>query len=110
MENQALNQNTEEQFRAAVLNIGGNTSFSKEFHLGEGWIAMHLNFHIAWVRSTGATVAVDGPLNFIKNVYLKTDRGDILCNVPGKALYLWAQIKNGTAAPYDILAATPATS
>jgi hypothetical protein len=70
-----------------VININGTTTFGKDFPLGEGWLKMLLRFNHSLTIGTGTTPIAESELLIIKNVMLKTDRGEILCNLPGRALY-----------------------
>jgi hypothetical protein len=91
------------------LNNAGQTQFSKEFPMGEGWFSMNLSFNLVFVVGTGTTPIAEGELLYIKNVLLRTDRGEIVCNLPGRALWKIASLKNG-ALPYkDAIAAASAT-
>ena len=92
----------------ATLNANGQTQFSKEFPMGEGWFSLQLAINISLTHGTGTTPVSEGELLVIKNVYLRTDRGEILCNLPGRALWKLAALKNG-ALPYkDAIAAATA--
>jgi hypothetical protein len=70
-----------------ATNQGGSVVFSKEFALGEGWVKMLLRFNHSLTIGTGTTPVTEGELLIIKNVLLKTDRGEILCNLPGRAIF-----------------------
>jgi hypothetical protein len=93
----------------AALNVGGNTPFSKEFRLGQGWYAMWLHFAIAVTIGTGAGVLSDGLLRLIRKLFLKTDRGELLCNEPGRAMFYIAAYKFGTRPQISTLTAASAT-
>ncbi len=94
----------------AALNTGGAaTQFSKEFPMGEGWYRMNLNIAISLVVGTGTTPITEGELLFIKNVLLKTDRGEIICNLPGRALYKIATYQNSSPPNKDAIAAANGT-
>jgi hypothetical protein len=93
---------------AACVNAG-QTQFSKEFPMGEGWFSMWLTFNLVFVVGTAATPIAEGELLYIKNVQLRTDRGEILCNLPGRALFKIAALKNGTLPYKDAIAAASAT-
>lgn len=93
---------------AALVN-SGQVSFSKEFPMGEGWFAMLLEFNFAVVIGTGAGPVTEGELLIIKNVLLKTDKGEIICNLPGRALWKIAALKNGALPFKDAIAAASAT-
>ncbi len=93
----------------APMTINGQTMFSKEYPMGEGWFAIWLRFNIVFVVGTGTTPITEGELLFIKNVLLRTDRGEIICNLPGRALYKIATYKCGTPLRKDAIAAASAT-
>ena len=93
----------------ATLNNSGQTQFSKEFPMGEGWFAMFITINIVLTVGTASGATAEGELLFVKNVLLRTDRGEIICNLPGRALWKIAALKNG-ALPYkDAIAAASAT-
>lgn len=93
----------------AALNNAGQTQFSREFPMGEGWFAMFIVLNIALTVGTGTGAATEGELLYVKNVLLRTDRGEILCNLPGRAIWKIAALKNG-ALPYkDAIAASNGT-
>lgn len=92
----------------AAMNINGQTTFSKEFPMGEGWYKMMLRIGISVVIGTGTTPIAESELLFIKGVMLKTDRGELLCNLPGRALYKIAVIKAGSPPRKDAMAAATA--
>lgn len=94
---------------AALATGGANTIFSKEFPMGEGWYTMNIRIGIVLVVGTGTTPIAEGELMFIKNILLKTDRGEILCNLPGRALYKIATYQNSCAPNKDAIAAASAT-
>lgn len=92
------------------LAVGGaSTIFSKEFPMGEGWYTMNIRIGITLVVGTGTTPISEGELIFVKNVLLKTDRGEILCNLPGRALYKIATYQNSCAPNKDNIAAANGT-
>lgn len=93
----------------AALNASGQTQFSKEFPMGEGWFALFLTLNLTVVIGTGAGPIAEGELLFVKNVLLRTDRGEILCNLPGRALWKIAALKNGALPHKDAIAAASAT-
>lgn len=92
------------------LAIGGKSVISDPLPMGEGWYRMHLRIGIVLVVGTASGPTTEGELLFIRNILLKTDRGEILCNLPGRALYKIASIKGGLVAPRkDAIAAASAT-
>ena len=93
----------------SALTVGGQSQFSKEFPMGEGWFSMTLVINIILVVGTGTTPLTEGELLFVKNVLLRTDRGEILCNLPGRALWKIAVFKNGCLPYKDAIAAASAT-
>lgn len=94
----------------SALNIGGRTTFGqREFPLGEGWYKMKLRFNLVVVIGTGTTPITEGELIFLKNILLKTDRGEILCNLPGRALYKINNHKTGQVSRKDAIAAASGT-
>jgi hypothetical protein len=93
----------------AALNTSGQTQFSKEFPMGEGWYALFIIINIALTIGTGTTPVTEGELLFIKNVLLRSDRGEILCNLPGRAIWKLAALKNGALPAKDAIAASTAT-
>lgn len=93
----------------ATMNVNGITPFSREFPMGEGWYKMNLRINIAVTIGTGSGPVTEGELLLIKNVMVRTDRGEILCNLPGRALYKIANWKTGTPPRKDAIAAASAT-
>jgi hypothetical protein len=86
-----------------------STVFGKEFPLGEGWYKANVRFNLVFVVGTGTTPITEGELLYIKNVQLRTDRGEIICNLPGRALYKIATYKTGQAPFKDAIAASNGT-
>ena len=91
------------------LNNGGTTTLGKDFPLGEGWMKMLLRFNFSLTVGTGTGAITEGELLIIRNVLLKTDRGEILCNIPGRALYKIAAYQTGQLPRKDAIAAATAT-
>lgn len=85
------------------------TVFGKEFPLGEGWYKVNLRYNLAVVIGTGAGPVTEGELLIGKNIQLRTDRGEILCNLPARALYKIATYKTGQTPFKDAIAASTAT-
>lgn len=93
-----------------TLGINGKTVISDPLPVGEGWYRMHLRINEILVVGTGTTPIAEGELHFIKNILFKTDRGEIICNLPGKAIYKIASFKARLVAPRkDAIAAASAT-
>jgi hypothetical protein len=93
----------------AALNVSGQTPFSKEFPMGEGWYAIFIGINIAITIGTGAGPITEGELLFLKNFLFRTDRGETICNLPGRALWKIAALKNGALPTKDAIAAATAT-
>lgn len=94
---------------APLATGGASTIFSKEFPMGEGWYILNLRILIDLVVGTGTGPIAEGELNFVKNILLKTDRGEILCNLPARALYKIATYQNSSAPNKDAIAAATAS-
>ncbi len=92
-----------------VLSGSGTTPFSKEFPTGEGYHALNLRINQTVVIGTGAGAVTEGELLVIKNILLKTDRGEVLVNLPGRAIYKIAAYKKGSPPRKDAMAAASAT-
>lgn len=93
----------------ATLNLNGQTTFSKEFPMNSGWYKMLLRFNNVFTVGTGTTPIAEGELLIVKSILLRTDRGEILCNLPGRALYKMAHYRNEAAPRSDAIAAASAT-
>src|SRR5581483_2841009 len=93
----------------AALTVGGNTPFSKEFRLGHGWWTMWLHIAITVTIGTGAGVLSDGLLRAIRKIFFKTDRGELICNEPGRAMFYIATYRMGTKPQISTLAAASGT-
>mgnify|MGYP000160610054 CR=1 FL=1 len=92
------------------LTVNGKKVLSDPLPVGEGWYRMHIRINEIFVVGSGTTPITNGELNFIKNVLFKTDRGEIICNLPGRALFRIASFKAGVAAlRKDAIAAASAT-
>lgn len=96
-------------YSGVALTNGNPTRLRGAWPLGEGWYRLNLRINQTIVIGTGAGPVAEGELLYIKNVLLKTSAGEILCNLPGRALYKIAAIKNGTPPRKDAMAAASAT-
>jgi len=96
-------------FRSQALTGGGPISLGKDFPLGEGWYRLMLRFNIAVVIGTGAGAIAESELLVIKNIALRNSAGEVLVNLPGRALYKIAVAKKGTVPRKDAMAAATAT-
>ena len=95
--------------RGSALTVNGRTVFSREFAMGEGWYRMMLRVNIVVTIGTGSGAIAESELLFVKNILLRTDRGEILCNLPGRAIYKIAAVKAGSPPRKDAMAAASAT-
>lgn len=93
----------------AALNVNGNAVFSRELPVGEGWYKTMVRVNIAVVIGTGAGPISEGELRFIRGILFKTDRGEIIANLPARALYKFAHYITGQAPRKDAIAAATAT-
>lgn len=96
-------------FRSQALNAGAPTMLGKDFPLGEGWYNLLLRFNIVVVIGTGAGPVAEGELLVIKSIALRNSAGEVIVNLPGRALYKIAHVKAGTAPRKDAIAAATAT-
>lgn len=94
---------------ATALTVGGRSIISKDFPLGEGWFRMKLRFGLVVTIGTGSGAIAEGELLVIKNVLLRTDKSEVLCNLPGRALYVIGAIKAGCLPRKNAMAAASAT-
>jgi hypothetical protein len=92
-----------------ALVVGGKTTISDELPVGEGWYRAYLRLKLVVVIGTGTGAISEGELKFIKNILFKTDRGEILYNLPGRAIYKMGVVKAGTTPVKDAIAAASAT-
>lgn len=91
------------------LVVNGRTTLGRNFPLGEGWYKLSLRFNISLTIGTGSGAINEGEMLFIRNVLLRTSQGEVLVNLPGRALYRIANFKNGTPPRKDTLAAATGT-
>lgn len=82
--------------RNQALTINGSKTFSDQFPMGEGWRKMMIRINFVVTETTATGVIAEGELRAIKNVRLTTDRGEVICNLPGRALYKIAAVKAGS--------------
>lgn len=94
---------------AEPLVVGGRTTLGKNFPLGEGWYSLTLRFNITVTIGTGTGAVSEGELLLIKNIMLRTGQGEILTNLPARALYRIAGFKSGTVPTKNAVAAATAT-
>lgn len=90
---------------AKALTVGAATPFSDVFKMGHGWWVMWLHITATVVIGTGTTPIADGLLRFVRKVFFKTDRGEQICNEPGRALYYIGAVLLGTRPQISTLAA-----
>lgn len=92
-----------------ALNQNGNTTFGKDFPMGEGWFKMLLRFNHVLTIGTGTTAVTEGELLIIKGVLFQSDRGEVFCNLPGRAIYKIAIYQTGQVPRKDAIAASNGT-
>lgn len=95
--------------RQKALTVGGAQLITDELAVGNGWHVLRLRINEIVVIGTGTGPITEGELLFIKRVLLTTDKGEIICNLSGRALYKIATFKNGTPPRKDAIAAATAT-
>lgn len=94
----------------ATLNVGNAKAFSPELPMGgEGWYALRLRLYIAVTIGTGSGAIAEGELKLIKKILLRTDRGETMVNLPGRALYKHNAYMAGSPGRKDAMAAATAT-
>jgi hypothetical protein len=77
--------------------------------MGHGWLAMWIHIAVVVTIGTGTGVISDGLLRLVKKILLKTDRGELICNLPGRALFYIATYRMGVRPQLTTLAAASAT-
>lgn len=95
--------------RSFALAMGAPNILGKDFPLGEGWYRLIMRFNHVVVIGTGTTPISESELTIVKNVVFRTGAGEIVVNLPGRALYKIAVIKGGTLPRKDAMAASSAT-
>jgi hypothetical protein len=96
-------------FRGQALTAGGApTVLGKDFPLGEGWYRLMLRFNINLTVGTGTGPISEGELRIIKNIFMRTSRGEVIVNLPGRALYKIAATKAYAPPRKDAIAASTA--
>lgn len=96
-------------FSGQALNVGNVTTYGKELPMATGYLRMNLRINIALTVGTGTTPINEGELFFIKKIYILTDAGEVLCNLPGAALFEVAHYKAGTLPRKTAIAAADGT-
>ncbi len=94
--------------RASALTVNGSQQFSDKFKMGHGWLVMWIRIQVSVTIGTGSGVISDGLLRLIKKVLLKTDRGELICNLPGRALFYMSAYRMGARPQITTLAAATA--
>lgn len=92
--------------RAQTLTLGGPLSLGKDFPLGEGWYELMLRFAIDITIGTGTGPIAESELSIIKSIVLRTSAGEVLVNLPARALFKIATVKAGTLPRKDAMAAS----
>lgn len=96
-------------FRATALTGGGPITLGKDLPLGEGWYRLMLRFNHVVTIGTGTGAIAESELLVIKNIAIRNSAGEVLCNLPGRALYKIAAAKQGSPSRKDAMAAASAT-
>lgn len=96
-------------FTAKALNANGRTQIGGDLPLLHGWYKANLRIGIVLTVGTGTGAITLGELDIIKNVMMRTDKGEVLVDLPGRALYNIANVKSATAPRKDAIAAASAT-
>ena len=91
------------------LTVNGRKVFTDDFPLGEGWVSMNLRVGITVTIGTGTGAIAEGELHLIKNILLKTNRGETLVDLNGRALWRIGAMKSGCLPRKDAIAAASAT-
>lgn len=94
---------------AIPLNIGTRRTFGPEFFMGEGWYTMNFRVNLALVVGTGTGPVSEGELRIIKNITVRTDKGELICSLPGRALYRRAANIVGSPPRKDAILAASGT-
>jgi hypothetical protein len=93
-----------------AMTVGGKTSFNDDFPTGPGIYKTVIGINVAIVIGTGAGPISEGILNFVRQIYFRTDNNEtIVDNLPARPLYKIAQVKAGSAPRKDEIAAATAT-
>lgn len=96
-------------FRALPLAAGAPNVLGRDFPLGEGWYRIALRLNTVVVIGTGAGAVAESELLVMKGVKLRTSAGEVVCDLPGRALFKIAAVKGGTPPRKDAMAAASAT-
>lgn len=95
---------------AQALAQNGITQFSSIFPLsGEGWDTLRLSFNNTIGGSGGTGAYVYGGFGIVKNVELKTSKGELVCSSPGMGLLQYALLCNHAESFYELISATNGT-
>lgn len=95
---------------ASAISLNGQTAnFAQSLPMGEGWYHMYLRFNNSVTIGTGTGAIAEGELTILKNVLLKTDAGEIICNLPGRALYKISTYLQTSPPRKDAVAASTGT-
>jgi hypothetical protein len=98
------------RIRGIPVNLNGKTQLGHLMHMGPGIYDLSLVFNVVVTIGTATGVIEEGLLKFVKQLYMKTDAGDVpLDNVSGRAMYKAAITKAKCTPLLDTLAAASAT-
>lgn len=89
--------------------VGGRATLGRNFPLNEGWYQMNIRLRLNLTVGTGTTPISEGELQIVKNIQIKTSAGELLMNLPGRAIYRIANIKTNVIPRKDAIAAASGT-
>jgi hypothetical protein len=95
--------------RGRALVQGGMVAFDDIFPMGGGWHQLRIRISHAVTIGTGSGPIAQGELGIIKNIRFVTDLGEVICNLPGRAIYAMNTYKFGAPPRKDAIAAASAT-
>lgn len=91
--------------RGQALTLGGPSVLGKDFPLGEGWYRLMLRYTIDITIGTGSGPIAESELLIIKSIVLRTSAGEVLCNLPSRALFRIATARGYCVPRKDAMAA-----
>src|SRR2546427_13244947 len=95
--------------RNKPLTTGGLTRISDELPMGHGWHYLKLRINEIVTIGTGSGPITESELLVVKNVRFTTDKGEVIYNIPGRALYKIGTWKSGSPLRKDPMAASSST-
>lgn len=96
--------------RSASVGVSTTTIFNKDFPLGEGWHKMIIHFEPVLTVGTGTGAISEGELTLFPSIRFRTDKNELIINsCPARFLYRMDQVKSGTLATKNAVAASNGT-